>query len=316
MKIAILSRTQKTANRGVESVVKELTLRLSKRLIVDVFSGSDADNLGKVLKGKYDIVMPINGRWQSLKFSLGRLIGKYKLVIGGHSGIGIDDIWNICVVRPDVFIALTDYMANWAKKWAWGSQVIKINNGVDLDKFNPQGEKYEIDLPNPIILSVGALVWYKHQELVIEAVATIENCSLLIVGDGEEKEKLTKLGNEKLAGRFKIIQISYSEMPKIYRAANVFTLPSWDREAFGLVYLEALASGLPVVAPNDLARKEIIGDGGVLVDITSPEAYSKAIQKALEIKWGDKPRQQAEKFSWDKQAEKYLELFASFKNEN
>jgi len=296
----------------VETFIKELTARLSQKHEVEIFAGKDADDLGKIIKGQFDVVVPTNGRLQSLKVSLGRSVGKYKVLISGHSGIGRDDIWNIAVGRPDVFVALTEHMANWAKKWAWGIRVVKIPNGVDLGKFNPSGEKLDLGLPKPIILSVGALVWYKYHDRVIEAVSGLNKGSLLVVGKGEEQEKLQKLGEEKLGKRFKITGFSYEDLPKVYRSVDLFTLPSWDREAFGIVYLEALASGLSVVAPDDLSRREIVGNGGILVDVSDTKKYAEAVNLALSMNWGDKPRKQAENFSWDIVANKYEEEFLKF----
>ena len=315
MKIAFLSRYQNQEVRGVESFVTELSSRLSKNNTVKIFSGPDADNFSKVTSENFDIVYALNGRAQSLKFSLGRLFKNYKLVIGGHSGIGRDDIWNIVAARPDAFVALTRAEKVWAAKWAAGIPVVEIPNGIDLKKFNPASEKLKIDLEPPVILSVGALVWYKHHEKVIEAVSSLKNCSLLIVGSGELKESLEKLGKDKLGNRFKIISVDYSDIPKVYRAANVFTLPSWEREAFGLVYLEAMASGIPVVAPNDLSRKEIIGDGGLLVDVSDPMLYAKSLEHTLKTNFGKKPRQQAEKFSWEIISQKYQSLFEKLIND-
>lgn len=309
MKVVFLSRFQNRIERGAENFVKELTLRLSKKHHADILTGKNADSLAKVLKGKYDIVIPINGRLQSLKVSLGRLIGGYKLLITGHSGIGKDDILNITVAKPDVFVALTEHMANWAKQWAWGSKVVKIPNGIDLDKFSPSGQKIELDLPRPIILSVGALVWYKYHDRVIRAVSEIRSGSVLIVGKGEEKGNLEKLGRKFLGKRFKITVYNYTDMPKVYRSADLFTLPSWNREAFGIVYLEALASGLGVVAPDDLSRREIVGEGGILVNVEDYSKYGEAIRKALDIDWTKKSRSQAEKFSWDRITVLYEQVF-------
>lgn len=286
----------------------ELSKRLSKKNTVDIFSGNDADNLSKVLTGGYDVVIPINGRLQSLKASLGRISGKYKLLISGHSGIGRDDIWNIAICKPDVFVALTDHMARWAKQWAWGSKVVKIPNGIDLEKFKPQGEKINLGLPKPIISSVGALTWYKHHEKVIKAVGRLGYGSVLIIGNGPEKQKLRELGNKIIGERFKIITLPYKDMPALYRSCNLFTLPSWNREAFGIVYLEALASGLGVVAPDDESRKEIVGDGGLFVKVDDLSAYAKSIKKALIFDWSKQARAQAEKFSWEKIARDYEEL--------
>lgn len=302
-----MSRYQNKISRGAENFVSELSKRLSKNHIVDIFSGNDADHVSKVINGGYDVVIPINGRLQSLKISMSRFVGRYKILITGHSGKGWDDIWNL-LVKPDVFVALTEYQKNWAKKWAWGSKVVKISNGIDLDKFNPDGEEIKIDLPRPIILSVGALVWYKYHDRVIRAVSNIKSYSLLIVGDGVEKQNLQQLGDKLLGKRFKIAKFKYEDMPKVYRGCELFTLPSWDREAFGIVYLEAMASGLPVVAPDDLPRREIVGDAGVLIDVSEPKKYAGALDQCLKKDWDNIPRKQAEKFSWDKIARGYEEI--------
>lgn len=314
MKIAFLSRYQGTIARGAEVFVDELTRMLVQGHHIVIYKGKEADNLNNVINNGYDVVIPINGRLQSLKTSLGRIQGRYKLLITGHSGIGKDDMWNILVAKPDVFVALTDYMVKWAKTWAWGSKVVKIHNGINLKGFKPQGGKIDIKLERPIIISVGALVWYKYHDKAIKAVAKLEEGSLLIVGSGELEQELQQLGQMKLGNRFKIMKLPYIDMPKLYRSVDLFTLPSWDREAFGIVYLEALASGLAVVAPDDLARREIIGNAGVLTNVDNLDEYSKALEKALQLKWKDIPRKQAEKFSWDIIAKEYERILLELSN--
>lgn len=309
IKIAFLSRYQNQINRGAESFVTELSLRLSKVYSVDVLSGNQSDSLSKILSGGYDVVISMNGGIQALKASFGRNFSKYKLLIAGQAGIGRGSIWNIAVVQPNIFVALTDYMASWAKKWAWNSKVIKIPNGVDLSKFTSAGEKYNLGLEKPIILSIGALVWYKHHERVIRAIGGIGEGSVLIVGEGPEKKNLEILGKKYLGDRFKITNFSYKDMPKVYRSCDLFTLPSWDREAFGIVYLEAMASGLGVVAPDDSVRSEIIGEAGILTDVSDPKIYAQAINKALNMEWREKALSQAKKFSWEKVVKEYMEVF-------
>ncbi len=307
MKIAFLSRFQDKIERGAETFVKELSQRLSQKHEVVVLSGEKADSISEIIKGNFDVVISMNGRLQSLKASLGRLFKRYKLIIPGQSGIGKDDIWNIAVTIPNIYVGLTDYEANWAKKWAWKTKVVKINNGVDLEKFTYKGKIKNLELPHPIILSVGALTWYKHHERTIKAMKEV-NGSLVIVGGGPQKNNLGKLAIKELANRFKIISANYQELPEIYRGADLFVLPSWDRESFGIVYLEAMASGLAVVAPDDLPRREIIGDAGILVNTEDTKEYEEALKKALERKWGNTPRKQAEKFSWDKIVGQYEEI--------
>lgn len=306
MKIVFLSRNQNSAQRGAENFVNEISKELSKSHEVQVLSGKEADSIE--LYKDFDVVVPINGRTQSLKASLGRLFKKYKLLITGHSGIGRDDIWNITFAKPDVFVALTEKEEDWAKKWAWGSKVVKIPNGVDLKKFSPTGEKIQIDLPKPVILSVGALDWYKYHDRAIEAVSRLDKGSLLVLGKGPLKQKLADMGKKLLGERFKIESYRYDDMPEVYRSVDLFTLPSWDREAFGLVYLEAMASGLGIVAPDDSSRREIVGDAGILVEVSNIPEYANAIEQALKSDWSKKAKAQAEKFSWDKIAKRYEEV--------
>lgn len=310
LKIAFLCRDIGRINRGVETYVIELSKRLKLKHQIEILSGSDAYSFSKITQGGFDIVISTNGRSQALKASVGRLISRYKIIIPGQSGPGRDDIWNIAVTAPDFFVALTELEKQWAQKFAWRSKIVKIPNGVDLEKFTPKGEKMEFDLPKPVILSVGALTWYKHHERTIQSLKHLDQGSLLILGVGPEEKCLLNLAHSLgLEERIKIMQVNYSEIPIFYRSADLFVLPSWDREAFGIVYVEALASGLAVVAPDDLARREIVGNAGILVDTTNEKLYAESLKQALEKDWKDLPRQQAQKFSWDKVAEQYEELF-------
>lgn len=309
MRIAFLSRYQDTIQRGAETFVKELSDQLSKNHKVDILAGEKADSLDEILKGEYEVVIAVNGGLQSLKASMGRLKKNYKLVISGQAGIGKGEILNIAVAKPDLFVALTEKMYNWAKNWAWGTKVIKIPNGVDLAKFNPNGQRINLNLDDPVVLSVGALVWYKHHERTIKAISKLSNTSLVIVGEGPQKQRLQKLGSDLLGNRFKLIQSDYKDLPNIYRSADIFVLPSWDREAFGIVYLEAMASGLGVVAPNDSVRNEIIGEAGIFTDVSDINAYSQAIDQSLKKNWKLIALNQAKKYSWEKIALKYEEAF-------
>lgn len=308
IKIAFLSQYIGSVNRGAETYVIELSKRLQKKFDVEILIGKDSFSYKKMVSRKYDFVIPTNGRRQALVASLAKIRGGFKTIISGQAGIGKDDIWNILVTAPDYYIALTEHEKNWAKKFAWKTKVLKIPNGVDLEKFSPNGSKVKFNASGKVVLSVGALYWYKHHERSIKAISMIRDTSLVIVGSGPENEKLSEMGKDLLGERFQIIHADYNELPKYYRSADLFVLPSWDREAFGIVYLEAMSSGLPIVAPDDSPRHEIIGDAGIFVDTQNPEKYAKAIEEALNKKWRDIPRHQAEKFSWDLVAEQYEEL--------
>src|SRR5258708_5041777 len=282
---------------------------LKKRLFLDPTSLSVKEFMQKILpdlkREKYDIVVPCNNGWETI---LCKLNNVGKIVTIGQAGIGWDDRVNMWSF-PDTFIGYTDYQCDWVHKNNPFVRIEKIPNGVDLNNFGEKGKKYKIDLPKPIILMVAALVPLKRQELAIRAVAKMKNGSLVLVGKGDDEVRLTRMGNELLPGRFKILSLTFDKIPEIYRSADLFTFPTSSWESFGLVLLEAMASNLPIVATDDPIRREIVGDAGLFVDPVDTQKYAKTLEKVLEIKWGSKPREQAEKYSWDDIAKKYQKLF-------
>jgi glycosyltransferase involved in cell wall biosynthesis len=309
MKIAFLNKYQNKVFRGAETFVSELSKRLSKNNEVDVISDI---NYFKIFKKKYDFIIPTNGRFQAIIIRKIAWLTGAKVVISGQSGIGWDDKVNL-LVFPDTFVALTSKAEGWAKKFNPFVKVVQIPNGVDLNKFTFKGETFKVELKKPIVLAVGAFTEQKRLDLTIKAVAKLKNVNLLIVGGGGDlKEEITDLGTKILGkDRFEVLTVPFDLMPEIYRSVDVFTLPSASSEAFGNVLVEAMATNLPVVATNDTIRHEIVGEAGILVDPTNTEEYADALQKALDTNWGEKPRIQAEKFSWDEIALKYEELFKS-----
>lgn len=266
--------------------------------------------LPSIFRKKYDFVIPTNGGWQVSLVRLVTWIYGGKLVVVGHSGRGWDDrnnLWSF----PDCFVALSTPARKWAKKANPLVKLAYIPNGIDLKVFNPKGKKAKVPLNEPIILTVGAPERGKRMELAIKAVSKLKNASLLILGGGYEEKRIRSLGKRHLGKRFLIKQVSFGNIPSYYRAADLFTLPAWKNEAFGIVYLEAMASGLPVVATDDKERREIVGDAGILVNPENINLYFKALDKALKKKWGNIPPKQAEKFSWNEVVKKYERLFAS-----
>ncbi len=337
MKIAFLNIYQGLVERGGETYVRELSQRLSKNHDVDIISGTKVPpkrwpyfwrwfidpqglsiaiftlkNIPRIVKKRYDVVIPLNGGWQPAFVRIVTWLYGGKMVISGQSGIGWDDrnnLWSL----PNAFVALSTHGLKWSRRFNPLVRSIYIPNGVDLKKFKPEGAKFATKLKHPIVLVVAALVPGKRIDLVIKAVSKLKNVSLLVVGDGEQKEYLNDLGGKLLDKRFELTKISHSKIPEVYRSADLFVFVPWESESFGIVYVEALASGLGVVAIDDLQRREIVGDGGYY--ISNPEdvdKLAKVIEDALNTKWDQRPRHVAEKFDWNDVAEKYEELFKSF----
>jgi len=264
----------------------------------------------KVWKEKFNIVIPVNGGWMPALIRLVTWLYGGKMVISGQSGKGWDDRNNLWCF-PNTFVALSVDAKKWAGKANPFVKTIRIPNGVDLKKFKPDGPKMTVNLPRPVILCVGALTKSKRTDLTIRAVAKTKDAGLLIVGDGDLKSEISRLGDKLLGKRFKLIKVPFEKMPNVYRVADVFTLASESYYSFEIVLVEAMASGLAVVANKDDIRIEIIGRAGVLVDPTNTDAYTVALENALRLRWGKRPINQAKKFDWDKIAEKYEKLFLS-----
>lgn len=310
MKIAIINKYQNKVFRGAETFVYELGKRLSKDNKVDIISDVNYFNL---FKKKYDIIIPTNGRCQVVIVRLVSWLTGAKMIVSGQSGMGWDDRVNLYSF-PNAFVALSPKALAWAKKVNPFVKSVYIPNGVDLTKFtNNKSQNTKKEGSTKTVLVVGAFTEQKRLNLAIDAVSKLDNVRLVIAGGGgDRKQKIIDYGLKILGKeRFEAISVPFEKMPEVYRAADVFTLPSRPSESFGNVLVEAMASGLPVVATNDPIRKNIVGDAGILVDPEDVNAYAAALTEALKKDWGDNPREQAKKFSWEWVAEKYAELIKS-----
>jgi len=335
MKIAFLNYYQTGVQRGLETFVSELSKKLeknhqtlvlpsptgttpptrelswSRRFFLDSVSVKVAlwtiKSLPTIKLFRPQVIISLNGGWQALIISVfGRLFGA-KLIIVGQSGPGWDDRWNL-LMKPNLFVALTTRQLNWAKKATiWKQDFALIPNGVDLDQFRSAGKKFHTALEKPIIMMVAASTPDKRVEQGIRAVAKLAHGSLLLLGTGPLDERIDKLGYELLGKkRFFHTSVAHEQMPEYYRAADLFTLCSISSEAFGIVYLEAMATGLPCIATDDESRREIVGNAGIFIkDPDNAEEYSTGLKQTLATKWKDLPRKQAEKFSWDKVVAEY-----------
>ena len=287
------------------------TTHILKRLFLDYYSLKilwfTIKIIPDLIKIKPDYLYPLNSGWEIFILTLvSRLMG-IKIIVGGHSGPGWNDRVNL-LFHPDIFVALTNTQADWARKATiWTNQnIVVIPNGVDLDIFSPNGEKRILDIKKPIVLAVGAATKSKGIKNTIKAVSKIGGTSLLICGTGPEEKQEDVLGNTLLGNRYLRLKVNHSEMPSIYRSADVFTLCSDKSEAFGIVYLEALASGVPCVVTNDASRKEILGDVGIFVNNPADSnEYALKIKEALRERTPEKYFNQAKNFSWKNVATKY-----------
>ncbi|MBE9214635.1 glycosyltransferase [Plectonema cf. radiosum LEGE 06105] len=214
---------------------------------------------------------------------------------------------------PDNLVVYDEKTAGFVRNIKPTQTVKIIPNGVDLKQFTPQGNKIDFGLNKPVILCVASLNRNNHKrvDLAINAVSRLSEASLLLCGDGPDKNYFQARGDKLLgSNRFKICTFPFQKMPEVYRSADIFTLPSLN-EPFGFAYIEAMSSGLPVVATDDEMRRYIVGDSGILCDVTNPEIYADALSQVLKIfkeNWQEKAINNALRFSWDAIALKYRDV--------
>ena len=208
----------------------------------------------------------------------------------------------------------------------YGYKPIIIAAGIDENRFYPRDSviqpKYNRD--GKIVLTVGRLVPEKNIDVILKAAKIVceKDKSFLfrIVGDGREKNNLERLRDDLgLQEQVKFLgRVSDAELPEIYRSADVFVLTQIAEDEFWIVAIEAMASGLPVIAPSASGRLEVLGDNGLIVPPINPDALA---DKILEIAYDDQMRREivakslehAKKFQWDALAVDYDRAYESVK---
>jgi glycosyltransferase involved in cell wall biosynthesis len=184
-----------------------------------------------------------------------------------------------------------------------------IGHGVDTTRFHPAPRSTDlcrrlgIDPDRFIILLVGRMVWEKGIFTLANAARSLmtdERFNALkplfvIAGNGEERGSLQRrLNLLGVADCFKLIgNHPYNVLPDIHRLADIFVLPSISTrsvlEQFGIVLIEAMASGKPIVTTHCGAIDEVVGDAGVLVQPNDFFRLSEALRDLAldELRRGD-----------------------------
>lgn len=165
-------------------------------------------------------------------------------------------------------------------------KIALIPLGVNLTKFTHSVTKNAV----PTILFVGRLVEEKGILDLYDAFVDIRKqgvlATLRIVGSGELESVLrNRIMKDNLEDRITIEKRSYQEMPKVYREVDIFCVPSkktatWE-EQYGMVFIEAMASGLPIVSYRTGAIPEIVDGCGLFAEKQSSASLATALVKII-----------------------------------
>jgi glycosyltransferase involved in cell wall biosynthesis len=186
-----------------------------------------------------------------------------------------------------------------------------IPNGVDLDRFRP-GEQnrrhFGLDEGVQTVLMVSALIPSKNVDEGVRAVAALPDVQLVVAGDGPLRDDIRALAAMLMPGRYRQINVPPHEMPMLYNSADAFLHLSRD-ESFGNVYVEALASGLPIVAFDLPRTRWILGDQAFYAG-SETGAIATQLSEALSDRRENAARvARAEQFGWPWIAAKYRQFF-------
>jgi len=226
--------------------------------------------------------------------------------------------------KIDGRICVSEAAREMVSRYFPGEYVI-IPNGIDLQHFGGTHlqpiERYHDGRPN--ILFVGRLEKRKGFRYLMRAyphiVEAIPNARLMVVGayDREDKEPFVRyarmhhLSSVRFVGR-----VSAAELPRYYKTCDVFCAPSTGFESFGIVLLEAMASGKPIVATGITGYRCVVEDGqeGLLVEPGNERALAGAIVKllrdpALRQEMGERGRRKAARYDWPIIARQVLDFY-------
>lgn len=198
--------------------------------------------------------------------------------------------WRLALIQTDILTGLSNFLLDRAKKYGYKGVSVLLPNGVDTELFlrpvsdiekNNLIKKLNKQVSDKYLVTISRLTKKNAVDDIISSLQYLsEEVSLLVIGSGQEGNKLQALVNKLgLQSRVKFLgQIEYKDLPKYLSVSDVFVRPSRS-EGFGNSFIEAMAAGVPVVAtpvggiPDFLSDKKT----GVFCSPDNPKSLADAV---------------------------------------
>jgi phosphatidyl-myo-inositol alpha-mannosyltransferase len=210
--------------------------------------------------------------------------------------------------RLDARIAVSAAACEFVEQRFDGDGMRVIPNGVEVDLF-AQAEPASLP-PGRRILFVNRLDRRKGFPVMVEAfrrlAADRPDVLLVVAGEGKDRVALRALPVEVRARVVMLGSVPHDDLPPFHAACEVFCSPATGRESFGIVLVEAMAAGLPVVASAIPGYREVVRDEreGLLVTPRDAASVAAALARILDDRdlarrLGETGRERARVYSWD-----------------
>ena len=203
-----------------------------------------------------------------------------------------------------------------------------IPNGIDLAHFSADAPPFERFMDGKLnLLFVGRMEKRKGLRFLLAAFARLKwehpQLRLIVVGPGRIDAPSERILGERYVEDVEIIGgVPYDDLPRYYRTADIFCSPATGGESFGIVLLEAMAAGAPVLASNIPGYAAVLGDGelGGLFEPNDEVSLANGIvrlmqQPELRARMAAKGRTYVQRFSWDRVASEVLDFYGKLLDE-
>ena len=236
----------------------------------------------RLMEGAYDVIHCLEQEVCNVIFANRHLFAKTPKVVFSNGGAIPAKRLPAC----DFVQEHTDYNLERSRK----DKAFMIPHGVDTTKFHPGvssdfRKKHGIPADAFVVISVGTICyWHKRMDYVIREVAQVPDAYLVIVGqECPDTEKIVALGKRLMNDRIVFTKMDHDDLPQAYAAADVFVLGSLF-ETFGIVYIEAMAMGLPVVCTDHPNQQQLVKEG-VFLNLKRNGVLAEALAPAKRIGW-------------------------------
>jgi glycosyltransferase involved in cell wall biosynthesis len=244
--------------------------------------------------------------------------------------VALRDRWMFGTLRYRRLIAISERVRTELKDYynIPDDRIVTIPNGINLARFNPEKSSSKVQIRRTfgipddakLVLFVGSRFRIKGLKYAIEAIAQMKTNTYLLVVGNDKPAQYKQLAAELGISDRVIFAGGRNDLPEIYPAADAFVLPTLY-ETFALVCLEAMASGLPVLASpvGGIEDYLIDGENGFHIRHDGHEIAQKLdvllSDPALHAAIRQAGIETAANYSWEKIANQYLNLFEELKRE-